>query len=51
MPYAILPEIGGKFEVMNVESGKKHGKTTKTKAIKQMRLLNAIAHGFKPKRK
>lgn len=50
MPYK-LKEIGGKYEVMNIDSGKTHGKTTKKKAKAQMRLLQAIAHGYIPKRK
>lgn len=50
MPYK-LKEIGGRYEVMNVESGKTHGKTSKKKAESQMRLLRAIEHGFKPKRR
>jgi hypothetical protein len=50
MPYKIKG-IGGTYEVMNVESGKTHGKTSKKKAESQMRLLRAIEHGFKPRRK
>jgi hypothetical protein len=50
MPYK-LHEIGGKYEVMNIGTGKTHGKTTKAKAISQMNLLNAIKHGFKPSKK
>jgi len=50
MPYK-LHEIGGKYEVMNIGTGKTHGRTTKKKAISQMRLLNAITHGFKPAKK
>jgi hypothetical protein len=50
MPYK-LKEIGGKYEVMNVQSRKTHGKTSKKKAQAQMRLLQAIEHGYIPKRK
>jgi hypothetical protein len=51
MPYK-LKEIGGEYEVMNMDSGKTHGKTSKKKAQAQMRLLTAIKEGgFKPKRK
>jgi hypothetical protein len=50
MPYK-LKEIGGKYEVMNVQSRKTHGKTSKKKALAQMRLLQAIEHGYIPKRK
>lgn len=50
MPYK-LHEIGGKYEVMNIDSGRKHGKTSKKKAEAQMRLLRAIEHGYIPKRK
>ena len=50
MPYK-LKEIGGKYEVMNVDSGRTHGKTSKKKAQAQMRLLQAIEHGYIPKRK
>lgn len=47
MPYHIQ-KTDGKFEVMNIKSGRTHGKTTKAKAERQMRLLRAIEHGFKP---
>lgn len=50
MPYK-LHEIGGKYEVMNIGSGKSHGKTSKPKAISQMKLLRAIEHGWKPTKK
>lgn len=51
MPYKIK-EKGTKYQVMNIESGKVHSKgTTKGKAEKQVRLLRAIEHGFKPRRK
>lgn len=51
MPYAIVPERGAKYEVVNLKSGRRHGKTTKTKASKQMRLLQAIEHGFVPRKR
>lgn len=50
MPYKIK-KTDSKFEVMNIDTGRKHGKTTKTKALRQMKLLRAIEHGFKPKKK
>jgi len=50
MPYK-MEERGAKYEIVNLESGHRHGKTTKTKAAKQMRLLQAIEHGFVPKRR
>jgi hypothetical protein len=50
MPYK-LKKIGGKYEVMNLDSGKKHGKTSKKKAESQLRLLRAIDHGFVPKKR
>jgi hypothetical protein len=43
-------ERGAKYEIMNTMTGKGHGKTSKSKATKQMRLLNAIEHGFKPRK-
>ena len=51
MPFK-LKEIGGKFEVMNLDSGKTYGRTSKSKAESQMRLLTAIKEGgFKPMKK
>ena len=39
----------GKFEVVNVDTGKIHAKSTTLKNAKsQVRLLNAIDHGWKP---
>jgi len=49
MPY-MMQERGAKYEIINKATGRGHGKTTKTKAQKQMRLLNAIEHGFVPRR-
>jgi hypothetical protein len=37
-----------KYAVKNMETGKTHGFTTKEKAEAQMRLLNAIDHGYLP---
>jgi hypothetical protein len=49
MPYGKFKLNGNKYEVKNVETGKVHAKgTTKVKAEKQMKLLNAIEHGYKP---
>ena len=40
---------GNKYEVKNVKTGDVLAKgTTKDKAKKQIRLLNAIDHGYKP---
>jgi hypothetical protein len=50
MPYEIK-KTGHKFEVVNIETGQTHGRTTKKKAQKQLRLLNAVAHGWKPNHK
>lgn len=47
MPYAISHLADGHYRVMNTESRKVHSKhTTKEKAEAQMRLLNAIDHGY-----
>jgi hypothetical protein len=50
MPYHI-DERGRKYEVVNTASGRRHGATTKSKASKQMRLLQAIEHGFVPRKR
>jgi hypothetical protein len=47
----VMEERGGKYEIVNKDSGRRHGKTTKSKAAKQMRLLQAIEHGFIPRRR
>jgi hypothetical protein len=40
------------YQVINVDTGDvKSRKTTKEKAEKQIRLLNAIEHGFVPKKR
>jgi hypothetical protein len=52
MPYAIKEVEGNRFKVINKASGAvKAKKTTKAKAVRQVRLLDAIERGFKPKRK
>ena len=53
MPYRIS-KINNKncWNVINVDTGKVHSKcTTLENAKKQVRLLNAIDHGFIPKKK
>lgn len=48
MPYKILKH-GNEYEVKNALTGKIHAKgTTKSKAMGQLHLLNAVEHGFKP---
>lgn len=47
MPYK-LTKVGENFKVTS-PNGTKAKKTSKTKAKKQIRLLNAIEHGFDPK--
>ena len=48
MPYAIRP-VGDGFEVVNAATGKVRAKhTTRAKAERQVRLLNAVEHGFRP---
>jgi hypothetical protein len=52
MPYGMFKLNGNKYEVKNVKSGEIHAKgTTKAKAERQMRLLNAIDNGYKPGRR
>jgi len=49
MPYAIRALPTGHYEVINRESRQVKAKhTTKAKAEAQVRLLNAIDHGFIP---
>lgn len=49
MPYKILAHRDGTYSVKNVESGKLTSKkTTLQNAIAQLRLLQAIEHGFRP---
>jgi len=45
-----ITKTDGKYRV-STPSGVKAKGTTKKKAEKQKRLLNAIEHGFKPKKK
>lgn len=48
MPYKVQQVMGG-FEVVNTRTGRVHAKhTTRVKAERQVRLLNAVGHGFKP---
>lgn len=48
MPYKTRKTKGGKYRVTG-KSGKVHAKgTTKTKAARQRRLLQAVDHGWKP---
>jgi len=47
MPYKLKRTDGG-YEVVNVATGRKHGKTTKSMAEKQLHLLRGIEHGWKP---
>ena len=50
MPYSIQDAGGGKFKVVNRESGNVHSKaTTKAKAEAQVRLLHGVEHGMKPR--
>ena len=50
MPY-LLTKVKGGYKVVNRDTGVIHSKhTTKTKAESQIRLLNAIDHGFTPKK-
>ena len=48
MPYEVKHKGAGRYEVINKRTGTGHGLTTKAKAEKQMRLLNAIEHGYRP---
>lgn len=51
MPYKIIGAPGGKFQVMNPETKRRFGVTTKPKAEKQRRLLYAIeSGGLKPRK-
>lgn len=45
-----LTRKGNEYAVKNTMSGKTYGYTTKTKAEAQMRLLQAIDHGFVPRK-
>ena len=53
MPLKIVSKVENgvhKYAVKNLRTGKTHGWTTLIKAEAQMRLLNAIEHGFIPSR-
>lgn len=41
MPY-MIKKSGNKYQVVNKDTGKGHGLTTKSKATRQMRLLYSI---------
>lgn len=48
MPYEIR-RSGSAYRVVNTETGEVHAEhTTEAKARAQVRLLNAVKHGFKP---
>jgi len=52
MPYEIKKISPRKYEVVNTDTGEVHAKQTSLKNAKaQIQLLNAVKHGFKPKRK
>jgi hypothetical protein len=49
MPYKVVQKSARRYSVINPKTGKVHAKnTTLKRAKKQVRLLNAIDHGFKP---
>lgn len=49
MPYKLLAHRDGTFSVQNAETGKVLSKkTTMKNAVAQIRLLQALEHGFKP---
>lgn len=52
MPYEIKKLVDSKYKVINkaTKDVKAYG-TTKAKAQRQVRLLNAIDHGFKPSKR
>jgi hypothetical protein len=48
MPYSIRKR-GSAYEVVNTETGEvKAAHTSRQNAKRQVRLLNAVKHGFKP---
>lgn len=50
MPYAIRQNEDGSFKVVNTETGEVHaGSTTKGNAKAQVRLLQGVKHGMKPR--
>jgi hypothetical protein len=52
MPYKLVKDGDGKYQVKNTETGKMHSKKPipKKRAIRQFRLLEAIEHnpGWRP---
>lgn len=48
MPYSLKRISTRKWKVVNVRTGRVHSRTTLKKAKRQLRLLNAIEHGFIP---
>ncbi len=49
MPFSLIKHPHGVYSVINTETGHLHAAhTTKEKAQAQMRLLNALHHGFIP---
>jgi hypothetical protein len=49
MPYKIIQKSARRYSVINPKTGKVYAKKTTLKnAKRQIRLLNAIDHGFKP---
>lgn len=49
MPYAIQSNGDSTFRVVNTDTGKVHAKrVTKKVAKSQLKLLNAIEHGYDP---
>ncbi len=50
MPYKRVSLGGGKYKVVNKESGAVHSKaTSKANADSQIRLLHGVEHGMKPR--
>ena len=50
MPYEKVSLGGGKFKVVNKESGNVHSKSTSSaNADKQIRLLHGVEHGMVPR--
>jgi hypothetical protein len=51
MPYEVKHKGNGRYTVINKETGKEHGLTTKEKAMAQMRLLYGVEGGMRPRGK
>lgn len=49
MPVKLIKKPNGKYKVVT-PNGVKSGGSTKQNAVKQERLLNAVDHGFKPRK-